>query len=98
MLTLLRYLTEIEMNFEKTVSNKGNEMLIFNDFKFRKFRILSSGNISWRCSQKKCSAMLETNQHVSEIIKAKDDHNHDEVSYNFEFVSVVRLLRIKLKL
>ncbi|KAK7580165.1 hypothetical protein V9T40_000794 [Parthenolecanium corni] len=68
------------MNFEKTVSNKGQDMIIFHSFKYRKFRVLANQNITWRCSKATCYAMLETNSTATAILKTTSDHNHDECS------------------
>ena len=76
----VRQYSAFKMNFEKSVTNSGNECIIFENFKYRRYRNLSSGNISWRCTNKKCSASLETEATGSTIQIAHNQHTHNELS------------------
>jgi hypothetical protein len=48
-------------------------------------RTLVSGDISWRCVKKTCSAYVKTNSSKMKLTEIKDNHTHDpetEVSLN----------------
>lgn len=59
-------------------TNRGNLGLNYEKFSFRKDRTLASGDISWRCTTRKCGATLKTNTAVT-VVKLKNGiHNHPE--------------------
>lgn len=58
----------------------GNELLVFNSFKFKKEKTLKSGETFWRCIKRKekCSAKLFTVLGPDHIIsRTENDHNHE---------------------
>ena len=65
------------MNFERTVTNKGKECLIYKNSRFRKATKYVTNQIKWRCSIKTCSASIVTDPDVSSIIAEAKQHNHD---------------------
>jgi hypothetical protein len=65
------------MDFKITNTTKNRQCLIFRNFKFHFSRNLVSGDISWRCVKKNCSAYVKTNHLKSTLIDIKDIHNHE---------------------
>ncbi|CAI6376749.1 unnamed protein product [Macrosiphum euphorbiae] len=65
------------MEFNIINTTKNRECLIFRNYKFHFSRNLVSGNISWRCIKKDCSAYVKTNCSKSTLIEIKDIHNHE---------------------
>ena len=59
-------------------SERGKELIVFENFTFSKDVTLKSGEISWRCSQKRlnCKAKLYTVGPDNIITKKGNDHNH----------------------
>lgn len=70
--------------FETMLSERGQLLLIFENYKFRKFRVLkSSEETVWRCTKKNCVAKVYTLN--SEVFSRKEGtHNHD---YNQELLN-----------
>ena len=59
--------TELVIDF--VLSQRGQQMLVVNDYKFKKKRVLKSGNISWRCATvPSCKAMCYTEEGKKYII------------------------------
>lgn len=52
---------------ETILSQRGNTLIIFENFKFRKAEKTQVG-LKWRCTQKNCASILFTDEMVSVII------------------------------
>lgn len=58
-------------------STKGKELILLNNFKYRKCYQLQSGEMKWRCSVKTCSAKIYTMGEDYVIIKSEVLHSHN---------------------
>lgn len=56
---------------------KGKDGIEVNKYRYRKERILMTGEISWRCTNRNCSASLKTNQALTSVKSKPFAHNHD---------------------
>lgn len=68
-----------KMSVSMIKSERGKDLLIFENFTFSKDRVLKSGETSWRCCQKRlqCKAKIYTVGTDNLITKKNDDHNHE---------------------
>jgi hypothetical protein len=55
----------------KTISNKGNECIFVDDFKYCRSYVKGNGTISWRCSIRNCQATVVTNSDCSDVLAFK---------------------------
>lgn len=68
------------MEFQIIESMYGNELLVLNNFKYKKEKVLKSGETFWRCIKRKekCSAKVYTVLGPDHVISRTDiDHNHE---------------------
>lgn len=61
---------------------KGRDGIEINSFRYRKDKVLVTGDISWRCTNSKCPASLKTNKTLTSIKSKPTDHNHDPPDIN----------------
>lgn len=52
----------------------NKDQLLHDGYRLRRDRVLANGDISWRCTQKKCSGRVKINQH--DVIIVVSEHNH----------------------
>lgn len=64
------------MKIIKIKTAKGKDGIEINDFRYRKDKVLVSGEISWRCPNRNCSASLKTNSAVTIVKQKPSEHNH----------------------
>jgi len=60
------------------MSSRNNVGIVVDNYKYRKDKILVSGDRSWRCVVKGCSARLNTNSSMSRIKNMTGHHTHEE--------------------
>lgn len=74
------------MKIIKIKTSRGRDGIEVNLFKYRKDKTLASGEISWRCLERKCSASLRTNNAVTALSSklTPDLHNHEPQTSNSE--------------
>ncbi|PSN44584.1 hypothetical protein C0J52_25049 [Blattella germanica] len=72
--------TSVDMELVKTVTNRGVQCIVWNNFKYRRQRVMTTVNISWRCTVKNCVATLQTNSDANEIVFIRDEHKHERES------------------
>ena len=48
------------MDFKISNTNRGKKNLLHNGYSYRTDVVLKSGDISWRCTNKKCKGRLRT--------------------------------------
>ena len=53
------------MDFKISDTNKGKKSLIYDGFIYRLDGVLKCGDISWRCTNKKCKGRLRTDSAMS---------------------------------
>lgn len=58
-------------------SEKGKNLLSLNNFKFRQYRPLKTGEMSWNCTNKNCNAKLYTIGEEHVFSRITNDHNHE---------------------
>lgn len=70
------------MSLKILVSEKGKDLLVYQNYKFHIHRVLLSGETTWRCNYKKCSSFIKTvgNNYNREITEQKLDHQHPPLS------------------
>ena len=77
-----------------TQTERGKQCIVNDNYVYRFSHVLKkSGNATWRCCQDKCSARIETNSEVSEIVHYAVNHNHEADARKAEKV----ILRAKAK-
>ena len=64
---------EFVLTTEILMTNKNNEMLVYDAYAYFKHRILTDTSISWRCVLSKCNGRVRTFQDNVTII---NDHSH----------------------
>lgn len=77
----------MDVQIDKVIFTKRNKTcLIFNNFKFREVRELTSGGFFFRCTNKMCKASVHTDESVVSILKMMNfPHNHD--SYTSQVIA-----------
>lgn len=66
------------MKINKIKTAKGKEGIEVNTFRYRKDKLLvTTGEVSWRCTFKNCSASLKTNSAVTLVRTKPTTHNHE---------------------
>jgi hypothetical protein len=68
------------MDFIKTVTNKSVVYILFKEQKYRFLREMASGNVSLRCTKKKCSVRIEMDKPMTAIVRVNGEHLHDIVN------------------
>lgn len=58
----------------KTAKNKDG--IEIDKYRYRKDHTLASGEISWRCTNRKCSSSLKTNHAITTVTSKPSSHNH----------------------
>jgi FLYWCH zinc finger domain len=76
------------MDLKTTVSVRGKQLLVLDSFKFRKFKELKSGEIFWRCTEKRCTAKVFTVGSENTVCRSDLNHSHlaDEKKLNRQIV------------
>lgn len=69
-----------KMDLRSMISEKGNKLLLLNNFKFSKAHVAKCGKIRWRCINRKCSSKIYTSDDQITILEANLVHNHVEDS------------------
>ena len=64
---------EFVLTMEILMTNKNNEMLVYDAYAYFKHRILTDTSISWRCVLSKCNGRVRTFQDNVTII---NEHSH----------------------
>lgn len=68
------------MKITKIKTSRGKEGIEVRNYKYRKDKTLVTGEISWRCLSRTCSASLKTNHAVTVVKSSPPQHNHDPPS------------------
>ena len=66
------------MDFKVSDVNKGKKSLIYDGFIYRIDGVLKCGDISWRCTNKKCKDRLRTDSAMSTMNAINLEHNHEQ--------------------
>ena len=66
------------MDFKISDTNKGQKSLIYDGFIYRIDGVLECGDISWRCTNKKCKGRLRTDSAMSTMNAINLEHNHEQ--------------------
>ena len=69
------------MDFKISDTNKGKKSLIYDGFIYRIDGVLKCGDISWRCTNKKCKGRLRTDSAMSTM-------NVINLEYNLKMRSI----------
>jgi hypothetical protein len=72
LLSRLSYLSTKMIELGRTKQNKP--CIIIDKHKFRKDRVLASGDISWRCLGTACNASVRTDSKIGDILSIKSNH------------------------
>lgn len=62
------------MTFVLEVNNKGKDIILYNDYKYREGYPVKNGDIVWRCLGKICKGSIRTNREKTAIYSAKESH------------------------
>lgn len=66
------------MDVKSMLSEKGNKLIVINNFKFSKAHISKCGKIRWRCVNRKCMAKIFTAEDELTVTETYFLHNHKE--------------------
>ena len=66
------------MDFKISDTNKGKKSLIYDGFIYKIDGDLKCGDISWRCTKKKCKGLLRTDSAMSTMNAINLEHNHEQ--------------------
>ena len=66
------------MDFKISDRNNGKKSLIYDGFIYRIDGVLKCGDISWRCTNKKCKGCLRTDSAMSTMNAINLEHNHEQ--------------------
>ena len=66
------------MDFKISDTNKGKKSLIYDGFIYRIGGVLKCGDISWRCTNRKCKGRLRTDSAMSTMKAINLEHNHEQ--------------------
>ena len=66
------------MDLKISDTNKGKKSLIYDGFIYRIDGVLKCGEISWRCTNKKCKGRLRTDIAMSTMKAINLEHNHKQ--------------------
>ena len=66
------------MDFKISVTNKGTKSVINDGFIYRIDGVLKCGDLSWRCTNKKCKGRLRTDSAMSTMNAINLEHNHEQ--------------------
>ena len=66
------------MDFKISDTNKGKRSLIYDGFVNRIDGVLKCGDISWRCTNKKCKGRLRTDSAMSTMNAINLEHFHEQ--------------------
>ena len=66
------------MDFKISDTNKGKKILIYDGFIYRIDGGLKCGDISGRCTNKKCKGRLRTDSAMSTMNAINLEHNHEQ--------------------
>lgn len=61
-----------------TLSERGKPVLVVNSVKFTKHKVLTSGEICWRCADRSCKAKVYTVGSENLISRSEIEHNHEK--------------------
>ena len=64
------------MKFKILETNRGNKSIICDGYSYRFHTSLKNGELSWRCSNKKCKVRMTTDAETSCIIQIKNVHEN----------------------
>ena len=66
------------MDFKISDKNKGKKSLICDGFMYRIDGVVKCGDISWRCTNKKCKGCLRTDSAMTTMNAINLEHNHEQ--------------------
>ena len=66
------------MDVKISDTNKGKKSLIYDGFIYRIDGVLKCGDISWRCTNKKCKGRLRTDSAMSTMNAINLEHTHKQ--------------------
>ena len=76
------------MEFTLSETEKGKKSLIYDGYSYRIDRILTSSEISWRCTVKTCKGRLRTDDKCTTIISGTCIHSHERESKKVELQAI----------
>ncbi|XP_077297621.1 uncharacterized protein LOC143919269 isoform X6 [Arctopsyche grandis] len=76
---------------DRIVSQMHRDQLLHDGYRLRRDRILANGDVSWRCTQKKCSGRVKVNQ--NNVIVVVSEHNHASDPDRNEAFKIVAKIR-----
>lgn len=59
------------------ISEKGKELMVVDNFKFRKVHESACGKVRWRCTNKKCDSKVYTVGKDKNVFESYINHNHN---------------------
>ncbi|KAG8266405.1 hypothetical protein J6590_075589 [Homalodisca vitripennis] len=62
------------MSFKIEHTTKGKPCILYDDHKYRHFRVLKNGDVSWRCLGKTCNASIRSDAEVTVVSVTNDKH------------------------
>lgn len=64
------------MSITEMETNRGKRSISCDYYRYRIDHYLRDGDISWRCTQKRCKARIRTDEALTEVLQRKNEHCH----------------------
>ena len=68
----------LTMDFRISDTNRGKKSLLCDGYLYRIDTVLKCGDISWRCTDKKCKGDVRTDSAMSTMNPINLEHNHEQ--------------------
>ena len=79
---LLSFVIEVDkskppnMSITEMETNRGKRSISCDYYRYRIDHYLRDGDISWRCTQKRCKARIRTDEALTKVLQRKNEHCH----------------------
>ncbi|KAL4130756.1 hypothetical protein QTP88_008148 [Uroleucon formosanum] len=58
-------------------TRRGKRCFNIENYKYSEFRVLKSGDLLFRCTNKKCTSRVIVNKSITRVINTSNEHNHE---------------------
>ncbi|KAL4088687.1 hypothetical protein QTP88_023771 [Uroleucon formosanum] len=58
-------------------TRRGKRCFNTGNYKYSEFRVLKSGDLLFRCTNKKCTSRVTVNKSITRVINTSNEHNHE---------------------
>jgi hypothetical protein len=58
-------------------TRRGKRYFNIENYKYNEFRVLKSGDLLFRCTNRKCTSRVTVNESITRVINTSNEHNHE---------------------